>query len=150
VTAGDSVPLDVDVETTGGSAADSVTVEATLGGKRLASRRLRLSGGSGRGRLVLASTAIGPGEHVLRIALVGTNDAEPRTDVRLHDCGGADARVVLLADPADWIVASYIAPREVAQLPVRGSPHDPQHWRSMADSGRSEETVRQRRGGLIC
>src|SRR5262249_10529095 len=45
VTAGDSVPLEVDVEATGGSTADSVTVEASLGGKRLASRRLRLQGG---------------------------------------------------------------------------------------------------------
>jgi len=155
VTAGDSVPLEVEVETTGGSAVDSATVEATLGGKRLASRRLRLKGGNGRGRLVLASTAIGPGEHVLRIALVGTNDAEPRTDVRLHVIAVAPTPgVVLLADPADWDGRFlYRTVREVAQLPVRGFARiDLQHWRSMADlSIVSEETVRQaaRRADLL-
>jgi hypothetical protein len=155
VTAGDSVPLEVDVETSGGFAADSVTVEATLGGKRLASRRLRLDGGSGRGHLVLASAAIGPGEHVLRIALVGSHDAEPRTDVRLHVIAVAPTPgVVLLADPADWDSRFlYRTLREVAQLPVRGFARiDPQRWRSMADlSVASEETVRQaaRRADLL-
>src|SRR5262249_26101869 len=142
-------------ETTAGSVADSVTIEASLGGKRLASRRLRLNGGSGRGRLVLGSAAIGPGEHVLHLALVGANDAEPRTDVRLHVIAVAPTPgVVLLANPADWDGRFlYRTLREVAQLPVRGFARiDPQHWRSMADlSVVSDATVRQaaRRADLL-
>jgi len=69
VTSGDSIPLELEVEAVGGATADTVTVEATLGGKRLAARRLRLTGGSARGRLVLSSSAVGPGEHVLHVTL---------------------------------------------------------------------------------
>jgi len=80
VTAGDSIPLEVEVEARGGASADSTTVEATLGGKRLAARALRMRNGTARGRLALSSGAVGPGEHVLHVSLVGAHDAEPRTD----------------------------------------------------------------------
>jgi hypothetical protein len=155
VTAGDSIPLEVEVEATGGASADSVTVEATLGGKRLAARKLRLKGGSARGRLVLSSNAVGPGEHVLHVGLVGANDAEPRTDTRLHIVTVAPTPgVVLLAAPADWDSRFlYRTLREVAQLPVRGFVRiDPDRWRSMADlSVVPNETVRQaaRRADLL-
>src|SRR4051794_32095112 len=80
VTAGDSIPIELEVEATGGGTApDSVRVEVALGGKRLASRVLRLRNGSARGRMTLSSTAAGPGEHVLRVSLVNAGDAEPRT-----------------------------------------------------------------------
>jgi hypothetical protein len=155
VTAGDSIPLEVEVEATGGAARDSVTVEATLGGKRLGVRTLRLKGGSARGRLVLSSSAIGPGEHVLHVGLVGADDAEPRTDTRLHIVTVAPTPgVVLLAEPADWDSRFlYRTLREVAQLPVRGFVRiDPDRWRSMADlSVAPNETVRQaaRRADLL-
>lgn len=155
VTAGDSIPLEVEVEATGGAAMDSVAVEATLGGKRLALRRLRLRNGSVQGRLAVGSGAVGPGEHVLRVALVGANDAEPRTDARLHIVTVTPTPgVVLLADPADWDSRFlYRTLRQVAQLPVRGFVRlDPGHWRSMADlSVVPPETVRQaaRRADLL-
>jgi hypothetical protein len=155
VTAGDSIPLEVEVEARGGASADSVTVEATLAGKRLASRKLRLKGGSARGRLDLSANAVGPGEHVLHVGLVGANDAEPRTDTRLHIVTVAPTPgVVLLAAPADWDSRFlYRALRDVAQLPVRGFVRiDPDRWRSMADlSVVPNETVRQaaRRADLL-
>lgn len=155
VTAGDSIPLEVEVEATGGAPADSVTVEATLGGKRLAARILRLKGGRASTRLVLSSSAVGAGEHVLHVALAGANDAEPRTDTRLHIVTVAPTPgVVLLATPADWDSRFlYRTLREVAQLPVRGFVRiDPDRWRSMADlSVVANETVRQaaRRADLL-
>src|SRR6185295_18450292 len=135
--------------------ADSVAVQATLGGKRLDGRVLRLKDGGARGRLVLPSAAVGAGEQVLRVALVGTGDAEPRTDTRLHIVTVAPTPgVVLLAGPADWDSRFlYRTLREVAQLPVRGFVHiDPERWRSMADlSPVSSEVVRQaaRRADLL-
>jgi hypothetical protein len=155
VTAGDSISLELEVGATGGASADSVAVEATLGGKRLAARTLRLAAGSARGRLAFGSSAVGAGEHVLRVALVGANDAEPRTDVRLHIVTVAPTPgVLLLAEPADWDSRFlYRTLREVAQLPVRGFARiDPERWRSMADlSVVPTETVRQaaRRADLL-
>ena len=155
VTAGDSIPLELEVQAVGGATADSVVVEAALGGKRLAARTLRLRNGSARGRLAFASSAVGPGEHVLRVSLVGAGDAEPRTDTRLHVVSVAPTPgVVLLADPADWDSRFlYRTLREVAQLPVRGFARvDPDRWRSMADlSIVPMETVRQaaRRADLL-
>ena len=155
VTAGDSIPLELEVEALGGAAPDSVRVEAALGGKRLATRVLRVRNGSARGRMALSSTAVGAGEHVLRVSLVGAGDAEPRTDTRLHVVTVAPTPgVVLLAGPADWDSRFlYRTLREVAQLPVRGFARlDPDRWRSMADlSVVPTETVRQaaRRADLL-
>ena len=155
VTAGDSIPLEVEVEAIGGATADSVVVEVVLGGKRLAARTLRLRNGSARGRLAFASSAIGPGEHVLRVMLARAGDAEPRTDTRLLVITVAPTPgVVLLADPADWDSRFlYRTLRDVAQLPVRGFARvDPGRWRSMADlSIVPTATVRQaaRRADLL-
>lgn len=155
VTAGDSITLELDVAAVGGATADSVLVEATLGGKRLAGRTLRLRNGAARGRLAFSAAAVGPGEHVLRVSLVRTGDAEPRTDTRLHVLSVAPTPgVVLLAAPADWDSRFlYRTLREVAQLPVRGFARvDSQRWRSMADlSIVPTETVRQaaRRADLL-
>jgi hypothetical protein len=147
VTSGDSIALDLEVEALGGAGADSVVVQATLAGKKVSARTLRLRHGSGRGRLAFASAAVGPGEHVLRVSLVGAGDAEPRTDTRLHVVTVAPTPgVVLLAGPADWDSRFlYRTLREVAELPVRGFARiDPERWRSMADlSIVSTETVRQ-------
>jgi hypothetical protein len=136
VTAGDSIALVLEVQATGGAAADSVVVEATLGGKRLAAKVLRLRNGSARGRLAFSSSATGAGEHVLRVGIAGSDDAEPRTDTRLHLVTVTPTPgVVLLAGPADWDSRFlYRTLREVAQLPVRGFVRlDPGRWRSMAD-----------------
>ena len=155
VTAGDSISLEVEVAATGGAETDSVTIEATLGGKRLGSRMLTLRNGSGRGRLAFSSAATGPGEHVLRVGIAGSGDAEPRSDRRLHLVTVAPTPgVVLLAGSADWDSRFlYRTLREVAQLPVRGFVRlDPERWRSMADlSVVPREEVRQaaRRADLL-
>ena len=60
VTAGDTIPLELEVEATGGAAADSVAIEATLGGKRVGIRRLALRNGSARGRLTVSSERSDP------------------------------------------------------------------------------------------
>ncbi|MEO6055527.1 MAG: hypothetical protein ABIQ49_01685 [Gemmatimonadales bacterium] len=155
VAAEDTIPLEVEVEAIGGDAPDSVRVEVGLGGKRLTSRVLRLRNGVARGRVALSSTAAGPGEHVLRVSLVGANDGEPRTDTRLHLVTVvATPGVVLLAGPADWDSRFlYRTLRDVAQLPVRGFARlDQDRWRAMSDlSIVPTGTVRQaaRRADLL-
>lgn len=155
VTAGDTIALEVEAEATGGATADSVTLGVMLRGKRLARRVLRLRNGSARGRLAFGSSALGPGEHVLRVGLLEANDAEPRTDVRLHVVTVAPTPgVVLLAGSADWDGRFlYRTLRDVAQLPVRGFVRlEPNRWRSMADlSVVPLESVRQaaRRADLL-
>jgi hypothetical protein len=136
VTAGDTIPLQVEAIALGGAKRDSVVVEASAGAKRLARRALRMNGGRARGRLPIASAAVGPGQHAIRVALVGTGDAEPRTDERWYVVSvAATPGVVLLADPADWDSRFlYRTLKDVAQLPVRGFARiDLQRWRSMAD-----------------
>ena len=154
VTAGDSIRLEVEVQAFGGDR-DSVRIEAALGGKRLATRVLRLQGGGARGRLAFGSAAVGAGDHLVRVSLVDPGDDEPRTDTRLHLVSVAPTPgVVLLAGPADWDSRFlYRTLREVAQLPVRGFARvEPARWRSMADlSVVPTETVRQaaRRADLL-
>ena len=79
-------------------------------------------GGIARLHIVVPSAAIGPGDHLLRIRLSGTGDAEPRTDARLHLVTVAPTPgVVLLAGPADWDSRFlYRTLREVARAPGAG------------------------------
>ena len=92
---------------------------------------------------------------MIRVGLVATGDAEPRTDTRLHLVTVTPTPgVVLLAGPADWDSRFlYRTLRDVAQLPVRGFARlEPDRWRSMADlSVVPLETVRQaaRRADLL-
>jgi hypothetical protein len=136
VTAGDSIPLDFQIEAVGDSAPDTVAVEVIAGSTRLASRTVPLRDGAGHGHVVLGSGAVGPGDHLLRVALTRWRDAEPRTDARLHLVSVAPTPgVVLLAGPADWDSRFlYRTLREVAQLPVRGYVRlDAERWRTMTD-----------------
>jgi hypothetical protein len=136
VTAGDSIPLEVEVSAAGGGVPDSVVVQAMAGKTRLGSRLVRLRGGSGRVHLTVGSGAIGAGEQVIRVSLARWTDAEPRTDTRLHLVTIAPTPgVVLLAGSADWDARFlYRTLRDVAQLPVRGFVRlQPDRWRSMAD-----------------
>lgn len=137
VSAGDSLFLDVEVQPAGGSAADSVRVEVFSGTKRLASRPVRLKGeAGGKTRIPILSSALSPGDQLLRVTLAGGGDAEPRTDTRLHLVRvAATPGVVFLASPADWDSRFlYRTLRDVAQLPVRGYVRfDGNRWRSMGD-----------------
>jgi hypothetical protein len=139
VSAGDSIPLEVQVQNVGSSDRDSVRVEVASGSTRVALRRVRLRGtAGGRARIVVPATALSPGDHLLRISLVGSGDAEPRTDTRLHLVTVAPSPgVVLLAGPGDWDSRFlYRTIREVGQLPVRGYVRlEGDRWRSMTDLG---------------
>jgi hypothetical protein len=136
VTAGDSIPLDVLVESAGDSR-DSIAVQVLAEGKRLALRTVRLKGNAaGRVRLVMPSAALTSGDHLLRVSLVRSGDAEPRTDARLHLVTVAPTPgVVFLAGPGDWDSRFlYRTLREVGQLPVRGYVRlEGDRWRSMTD-----------------
>jgi hypothetical protein len=137
VSEGDSIPLEVEVQPAGGSAADSVRVEVVSGTNRLALRSVRLRGAAGgRTRIVVPPTSLPSGGHLLRVALVGGGDAEPRTDARLHLVAVAPTPgVVFLASPADWDSRFlYRTLREVGQLPIRGYVRlDGDRWRTMTD-----------------
>jgi hypothetical protein len=137
VTAGDSIGLEVQVRAIAGATSDSLMVEVLSRDRRVASRRLILAeNGTAKARVSLPSDAVGPGDHVLQVGLVGSGDPEPRTDTRLHLVTVAPTPgVVLVAAPADWDSRFlFRALRDVAQLPVRGYVRlDRNRWRSMSD-----------------
>ena len=137
VSEGDSIPLEIDIQPTGGHVAESVKVEVLSGTKRLALRTVRLRGEiGGRARIVVPSGSLPSGGHLLRVTLAGGGDAEPRTDARLHLVTVAPTPgVVFLAAPADWDSRFfYRTLREVGQLPLRGYLRlDGDRWRSMND-----------------
>jgi hypothetical protein len=136
VSAGDSIPLEAQVESEGRTR-DSVPVEVLSGPTRLAVRTVRLKGqGAGRVRIVVPSAALTSGDHLLRVSLVRSGDAEPRTDTRLHLVSVTPTPgVVFLAGPGDWDSRFlYRTLREVGQLPVRGYVRlEGDRWRSMND-----------------
>jgi hypothetical protein len=137
VSSGDSIPLEVEVQPIGGIDADSVSVEVSSGTNRVALRSVRLRGeAGGRVRISIPSSALSSGDHLLRVGLTRTGDAEPRTDTRLHLVTvAATPGVVFLASPADWDSRFlYHTLREVGQLPVRGYVRfDGNRWRTMRD-----------------
>jgi len=137
VTSGDTVALDVVVERESGSPADSVQLEVVSGAATVARRRLRLGeAASGRARLAFSSTALGAGDHLLRVRLAGAGDREPRTDLRLHLLTVTPTPgVVLVAAPADWDGRFlYRTLKDVAQLPVRGFVRlEGDRWRTMSN-----------------
>ncbi len=135
VTAGDSIVLEAEVQLVGGAPAENARLEVFSGVKRVGGQTVRMQQTGGRARIALLSSEVGPGDHVLRIKLAGS-DAEPRTDTRLHLVTVAPTPgVVLLASPGDWDSRFlYRALRDVAQLPVRGFVRiEGERWRSMMD-----------------
>ena len=148
VTAGDSIVLDLEIQAVSGAAADSLVVEVLVGSKTVASRPLEMSNGAtAKSRIAFSSTAIGPGDHLLRVRLAHAGDEEPRTDTRLHLVTVTPTPgMVLLAAPPDWDSRFlYRTLRDVAQLPVRGYARlGGDRWRSMGDlSTVGTERVRQ-------
>ena len=147
VTAGDSIPLELDIRALAGAEAESLRVEVLAGNDTVAGRQGRLTTGGARVRLSVPSAAIGPGTHALRVALADAGDGEPRTDTLIHIVTVARTPgVVLLAAPGDWDSRFlYRTLRDVAQLPVRGFVRlEGERWRSMEDlSPVSVDRVRQ-------
>lgn len=137
VSAGDSIALELEVQPAGGADTDSVAVEVSSGTNRLGLKTIRLRGDAGgRARVAIPSARLGSGDHLLRVTLSRTGDAEPRTDTRLHLVTvAASPGVVFLASPADWDSRFlYRTLREVGQLPVRGYVRfDRNRWRTMSD-----------------
>jgi hypothetical protein len=135
VTAGDSIPLEITVHAVGAVTRDSVRIEVHKRATRIGARTIRLRGQSdGRTRLVLPPSVLSPGDQLLRVSLAGNQDAEPRTDTRLHYVNIARTPgVVFLAGPADWDSRFlYQALRDVSQLPVRGYVRlEGNRWRAM-------------------
>ena len=156
VSAGDSIPLEIEVERVGGASVDSVPVEVLSGTKRLARRTVKLGGeGGGQMRIALSSSSLNAGDQLLRVTLPRGGGAEQRTDTRLHLVRVTETPgVVFLAAPADWDSRFlYRTLREVAQLPVRGYVRlEANRWRSMGDLRPvSAEVVRRaaRRADLL-
>lgn len=137
VSAGDSLPLEVEILPVAGYATDSVRLEVATGTTRLVQRNIRLQGGSGgRARVLVPTAGLSAGDHLLRISQVGATDAEPRTDTRFHLVTVASTPgVVFLAGPADWDSRFlYRTLRDVSQLPLRGYVRlENDRWRSMTD-----------------
>jgi hypothetical protein len=137
VSEGDSIALDVAVQSATEESPDTISLQVLSGNTRLATRRIRLRGeNAGRERILVPSARLGPGDHVLRVSLLRADDAEPRTDSRLHIVTVTPTPgVVLLAGPADWDSRFlYRTVREVGQLPVRGFVRlEGNRWRSMSD-----------------
>ena len=133
----------VEVEAAGGATADSVAVEAMLGGKRLGVADGSALAERQRARPAGARASLGGRPGRARASRVASADAERRGAAHRHAAPPrhrrADARASCCSPrPADWDSRFlYRTLREVAQLPVRGFVRiDPERWRSMADLSR--------------
>ena len=153
---GDSLTVEADVQAIGGQPPDSAVVALEDGTRRLVRRTVQLGAGqAGRVRLPASSAGMAAGDHVLHVVLVGQQDAERRTDLRLHLLSVVPTPgVVLLAGPADWDSRFlYRSLKDVAQLPVRGFARlEGERWRSFQDlSVVGTDLVRQlaRRADLL-
>lgn len=143
---GDTLRIEVEVSAiavpSGAGPRDSLLIAVTSRGRQLLRRPVgAFSGASRRVRLELPTAALGAGTHVLRVALVGGADAEPRDDVRLYLVRiAATPGAVLLASPGDWDARFlHRALRDVADVPVRGFIRLGSSWRDMEDLGPASE-----------
>jgi hypothetical protein len=136
---GDTVRFEVEIGVRGPAGAprtDSLALVLAVGRRVLLRRPLGPSPGpSRRVQLELPAAALGAGTHVLRVALVGGADAEPRDDARLRLVRvAATPGAVLLASPGDWDARFlHRALRDVADIPVRGFIRLGAAWRRMED-----------------
>lgn len=134
---GDSLQLRVEVRGFGMAGRRSVQVEVRGAGRALIRREVALDlQGSGQATLDGVLTGLPPGDHLLDIVLADANDAEPRTDRRLHLLTLTPTPgVVLVASPGGWESRFLFRTlREVAALPVQGYLRlEPTGWRRMSD-----------------
>ncbi len=135
ITSGDSAHLEFEARSTAGFRSDSLRIEVKEGARLLLRKPLALGAASViRGSLVVPSTGLGPGEHLLTIALGATGDGEGRDDARLHLLAvDPTPGVVLVASPPDFDSRTlYRTLRDVARLPVRGFVRmEPGRWRDI-------------------
>jgi len=134
---GDTLHLVADLRAFGDSFPAGLSVQAVVGTEVLA--RATLPGGAeGHAQVALATgpLTLPPGPHLVVVQLVGGQDAEPRTDRRLHHLTmSATPGIVVVANPATWdsrfLYRTLVA---VAGLPVEGYFQIvPGSWRRMSD-----------------
>ena len=145
-TVGDSISVLAEVRLIGSAVPDSATVAVSLDARVLSRARVGLTPGSTVPvRLRTSTRGIPAGTRILRVALVGAADAEPRDDGRLVAVElAATPGIVLLAGPGDWDARFlYRALHEVADLPVRG------YVRIEADRWRDMDGLREVDPGLV-
>ncbi|MDX2057492.1 MAG: hypothetical protein SFV24_06790 [Gemmatimonadales bacterium] len=134
---GDTLRLDVDVS--GFDLADRKTaiVDVSAGSTRWLSRTIALEQGSGTATIEGPLPAgVAPGAHLLTVSVRDPNDAEPRTDQRLHALVVLPTPgIVVVAAPASWESRFlFRALDDVADLPVRGYfSLDGSRWSRMGD-----------------
>ena len=159
VTAGDSIPLELEVEAIGGAPRPTASRSRRCSaGSGVGVRTARASrNGSARGRLAVELRARSvPASTCFACALAGTRTTRSRAPTRGFTSSPWRRRpgVVLLAAPADWDSRFlYRTLREVAQLPVRGFVRA--RRRALALDGRSlaraaASRCARRRGAPIC
>lgn len=137
IAVGDTLRLDVEVSGFGLPDRKQVTVDVSSGESRWLTATIALTNGSGSaviaGPLPRSATA---GRHLLTVALRDANDAEPRTDRRLHAIMVLPTPgIVVVANPAGWESRFFFRTiGEVAALPVRGYfAVDRTRWARMGD-----------------
>ncbi len=151
VTAGDSIPIDLEARAMSGAAARELALTVRDGERMLGQHRIHLAaGGAEQVRFAVSSRGLGAGMHLLTLSLEHA-DSEPRTDTRILAVSVAPTPgVVLVATPGDWDSRTLFRTlREVAQLPVRGYVELGQgRYRSMSDLkvAPSEDVARAARG----
>ena len=135
VTVGDTVTVTAELRLLGSSAPDSATVAVALGSRQLGRVRVGVApGASVPVAISLDTKGIAAGTQVLRVAIIGAGDGEPRDDGRLVAVElAATPGVVLLAGPGDWDARFLFRTlREVADLPVKGYVRlEADRWRDM-------------------
>jgi hypothetical protein len=122
----DSIRLRLQLRTAGlpggGSADGSLALQTRLGERVLARTNAVGLGSSSEVEMTVPASALGPGEHLLEIALVDTVGREWRDDRRLHYVRVADSPgIVVVASPGDWEARFLLRTlRDVTALPVEG------------------------------
>jgi hypothetical protein len=137
LTPADSLRIEVEAQAFGPPRDWKLGLTVTEGDRVWLRGALALDAG-GRGRAVLSGPlpAVAPGAHVLRIALTGAQDAEPRDDARNQVVTVVPTPgIVLLASPPTWESRFLLETlRDVAALPVRGYVEtEPGRWRRAGD-----------------
>ncbi|MGE0442872.1 MAG: hypothetical protein AB7S39_20515, partial [Gemmatimonadales bacterium] len=121
---GDTLRLDLEVSGYGVTGRDQVTVDVGLGSSRWWSGTIRLGpGGSGAGTISgVVPAGVAAGSHLLDVTIRAAEDAEPRTDHRLHPLVVLPTPgIVVLAAGAGWESRFFFRTlADVAQLPVKG------------------------------
>ena len=139
IATGDTLRLEVEV--TGIDVPDrtQVTIDVSSGGARWLTATVPLANGSGSAVIAgpLPTSAVA-GRHLLTVALRDANDAEPRTDQRLHAIVVLPTPgIVVVANPPSWESRFFFRTiGDVAALPVRGYfPAGRDRWARMGDLG---------------